>query len=369
MAMRFLDFVISVVFFFTLTSILVSVVMEWISQRLRRREVFLRRGLQRLVQDYGLYVRVVNHPTVIASSGRREGSAGPSYLAGTAFAHALVDSMISRVRQMNMMSGVPLTGGIPLSQLGGREAVQELERWGLMTARALRPMAAGASSDDELKRRIASWYDQAMERISGAYKRGTQAWLFWLGLLIAAVLNIDTIAVARHLWMNAEARQSFAGMAESQFNSGQLEKNVRRAEAITDLNQEVRVDNEKAKVNTDATAERKGSPRAANSNEPAGTTSADSNAAADYKRVLTSANIPLGYACTSDDHPWTTCANAITQLRLRDVVAIFVGWVLTAIAVSFGAGFWFDVLAKVINIRATGQKPAKAPRTAAGEGQ
>jgi hypothetical protein len=33
------------------------------------------------------------------------------------------------------------------------------------------------------------------------------------------------------------------------------------------------------------------------------------------------------------------------------------GWLLTGIAISFGAPFWFDVLNKVSNLRVTGPKP------------
>jgi len=34
------------------------------------------------------------------------------------------------------------------------------------------------------------------------------------------------------------------------------------------------------------------------------------------------------------------------------------GWLLTMIAVSLGAPFWFDMLNKIINIRNAGTKPA-----------
>ena len=37
--------------------------------------------------------------------------------------------------------------------------------------------------------------------------------------------------------------------------------------------------------------------------------------------------------------------------------AAVLGWLLTAIAVSFGAPFWFDVLGKFSNLRAAGRKP------------
>jgi hypothetical protein len=44
------------------------------------------------------------------------------------------------------------------------------------------------------------------------------------------------------------------------------------------------------------------------------------------------------------------------------------GWVLTAIALSVGAPFWFDLLGRVSNLRAAGRKPESvlAP-TAAGD--
>ena len=37
-----------------------------------------------------------------------------------------------------------------------------------------------------------------------------------------------------------------------------------------------------------------------------------------------------------------------------------IGWLITGLAVSLGAPFWFDLLNKFMNIRGTGEKPAKA---------
>src|SRR5262249_50239637 len=133
-AAHLLDVIVSMVFIFTLCALLCSVVMEWISARLRRREDYLRRGLERLVQDYGLYLRVVNHPTVLASSGRKEKQGGPQYLSGQDFARALIDSVQSRVAQMNIVSG----RGDAAMGMTPRAAIAELEKWGSMTARALR---------------------------------------------------------------------------------------------------------------------------------------------------------------------------------------------------------------------------------------
>ena len=39
-----------------------------------------------------------------------------------------------------------------------------------------------------------------------------------------------------------------------------------------------------------------------------------------------------------------------------DWVLAFAGWLITALAVSLGAGFWFDVLGKALQLRGTGAK-------------
>jgi hypothetical protein len=39
------------------------------------------------------------------------------------------------------------------------------------------------------------------------------------------------------------------------------------------------------------------------------------------------------------------------------------GWVITALAASLGAPFWFDLLNKFINVRASGKPPEEEPKS------
>ncbi len=41
-------------------------------------------------------------------------------------------------------------------------------------------------------------------------------------------------------------------------------------------------------------------------------------------------------------------------------VKVIFGWLLSALAISMGVPFWFDLLSKVINVRNTGSKPASS---------
>lgn len=45
-----------------------------------------------------------------------------------------------------------------------------------------------------------------------------------------------------------------------------------------------------------------------------------------------------------------------------------IGFLLTAIAISLGAPFWFDLLSKIINLRNSGSKPDDQPSPASGSG-
>jgi hypothetical protein len=42
---------------------------------------------------------------------------------------------------------------------------------------------------------------------------------------------------------------------------------------------------------------------------------------------------------------------------------ILLGWLITAFAVSLGAPFWFDLLNKFVNVRASGKAPEEAPKS------
>lgn len=56
--------------------------------------------------------------------------------------------------------------------------------------------------------------------------------------------------------------------------------------------------------------------------------------------------------------PWSPGGRWWPTIRFH-----FLGWILTAIAVSLGAPVWFDLLNKVITIRSSGKAPEEAPKS------
>lgn len=53
-----------------------------------------------------------------------------------------------------------------------------------------------------LRQNIGSWFDAAMDRVSGSYKRRAQLCCFLCGLAVAGMLNIDALQIAKALWLN-----------------------------------------------------------------------------------------------------------------------------------------------------------------------
>src|SRR5262249_22802271 len=116
-------------------------------------------------------------------------------------------------------------------------------------------------------------------------------------LLVALLANIDTVQVARDLYVDQPLRSAVLAQVSSGQLCGDRTDPVDRAACA---NQEI-VD-------------------------------------------LNAASLPLGWS-GSDVDGWEWLVKVL-------------GWLLTALAVSFGGPFWFDALSRLAPIRSTGPKPS-----------
>jgi hypothetical protein len=64
--------------------------------------------------------------------------------------------------------------------------------------------------------------------------------------------------------------------------------------------------------------------------------------------AISTASLPIGWTEVPKPDQWPSTA---------------LGWLITAFAVSMGAPFWFDLLNKFINIRASGKAPEEEPKS------
>lgn len=147
---------------------------------------------------------------------------------------------------------------------------------------------------------VEKWFDDTMERVSGWYRRRTQLMLFAAALVVTGALNVNTLGIAQRLWTDPPLRAAVA---------------------------------EAGAAATTATT------------TPGAPTPDPLQRLEEQYRRLEASKLPLGWSEENTGGIWWTRA---------------LGWLITVLAISLGAPFWFDVLSKASRLRAAGDKPEES---------
>lgn len=228
---------------------------------------------------------------------------------------------------------------------------------------ALAALWRSASGDMTVFRsKLIAWFEEATAREGGAYKRKAQRWLFVYGLGLAVVLNVDTLNVAGYLWTNRAKQEvaDLAAKAEAYVGSRDLPGSAEPS-SRGDQSGQGEAGQDQAGGQSDAGAARQETFAALltqlkDLKLPIGWDSTDVGA------ILRAAVGGLVGAGRDRAGGWLEAR--LTKPPVAVPVgggpvtrATWLGWVLTALAVSLGAQFWFDTLGKVVGLRASGRKP------------
>ena len=299
-----LDVVIGLSFTFFLLSIVASSAQELIAQALQWRRSTLRKGIGDILGDptlTGLAGAVYAHPLVSALGS-------PSYLKNTRFADSLIETLSTAASAADTTFASVVAGIAALPDGPAKTQLQLLVR------------QSGAQLD-ALRTNVGQWFDDAMDRVGGRYKRSTQKVLLGLGILLALIFNIDALGMAQTLANNPAVRNALVAQAASASEASTPPSSSDAIKALTGLDPAIGWS-----VCWYATAP-------------------NPSRAADALPAPCGAN--QGGAMPPVD-AWATYA----LWRIP-------GWLLTALAVTLGAPFWFDIFTKLLNVslRATGKKP------------
>ncbi len=164
----------------------------------------------------------------------------------------------------------------------------------------------------EFQQGIGDWFDQSMTRASGAYKRNAKLFSFSIGLMVAILANVDTINMVDRLYKNQSISNSVNQLANQ----------------VTEDNLQV-INNLNNATSTQA------------KNQVLQPVKENINVVVDQLSVF-----PIGWTFPRD-----------LELTLFGWVSRLAGWLISALAFSMGAPFWFELLNKFINVRNSGKKP------------
>lgn len=315
-----LDVLIGLSFVYLLFSLVCSAIQEGIAGLLDLRAKTLIDGLRNLLNQHSvgsapeaqrvrttgeaaadladledLQKRLYEHPLVDAlyTEGRLIGSdrKGPSYLPPRTFAIALLDLIAPKSPADD-----------PVSRIRDQIEAAKLPAG---TKQALLAIADEVGTDrDSLRRGIMDWFNGAMARVSGWYRRKAQVIISVIALLVTVGFNVDTLVIGERLVKDETVRVAVAqqGLAAGQ---GQAPT----ADSIDAQIKEIK----------------------------------------DAKEL----GLPLG---------WTKEAKGLNHIATDELPAKLAGLGVTFIMLSLGAPFWFDTLTRLARLRTTGD-PVKAQDT------
>jgi hypothetical protein len=288
-------------FIFLAASLATGSIVEALASAMKWRSNTLLSGVKDLMNDdafTGLAKDLYEH-ALINPRGSGEPAPTtkpPAYIDPKQFANALMD--ITGLISAGEIAGTPPT----VAQLRAAvdaavPATTNKQINNLLQGMILR----GAGDLDHIRTELAVWFDNAMDRVSGHYKRITQLVNFVLALLLCVSLNIDTVRIATTLWGQPALVQ---------------------AAHIT--------------------------------GNPVGS--------ADALHTI-EATFPIGWPNGQWFTKWGPALGTQDAVPVRmgkaDYRQAILGWLITALTTLFGAPFWFDVLQSVVRLKGSGPSPGE----------
>lgn len=294
-----------------------------------------------------LHEKFYAHP-IIKNYGENALYNKPSYLSSENFATILIDT-IKNLDPANelvkadfaLIEKTILQYSKPAAATGGKAAASPVideDTFKILHYH----LNESAGSLDIFTQRLEQWFNDSMDKVSEWYKRTTHVWLFCIGMLLALVLNIDSIQLSTYLSKNRKTAEQLAEIA------------------------------------------------AAAASNPAYNPSSDSGLSKEVIQVLRTQNdsvttlLGLGWGDYGrkdtafihrlQKHKPAFLANVSLTDSIPDALyekhgfylktyyiytrlnwTHFFGFFITAIAISLGAPFWFDLLNRVMNLRSAGR--------------
>jgi len=215
---------------------------------------------------------------------------------------------------------------------------------------------------EKFKQNVEIWFNNAMDRVGGWYKRRSQFVALLVSLIAVVSLNVDSVVIARHLQTFPGVRDALVAQARS-FAATPLARAIGNGAAAG--KEEPTAAAPSQPVIADA-ALRLGA--STGGTPDAGTLRADADLPAQFTSVESQLNqlaLPIGWVKQATtqierDAMLELPGNKVSWEELMKFHVL--GWLITVLAASLGAPFWFDTLNRIMSIRSAGKAPEEMPK-------
>jgi hypothetical protein len=369
-----LDVAIGLVLTFLLISLILTAFQEGVEGLLKTRSKNLEQSMLELFQrDSALLQKFYDHPLIFALyrqnySGLGSGGRNlPSYIPRELFSAALL-----QMHAAGDLANQPRLQGL-VASIG----------------------AVTGTDMGRVRRELERWYDGAMDRASGHYKRYTQMFLFVSALIVAVLMNLNAVVLAQYLSVSTTARDQLVALAEATNERAKRPPTPPAADPATPAPAQATPQPEPGAGEEPDAIEGNGAPAAPAADtigdgaaatgkaEGAARESGSAPTAADTAPQNVSANqlyteladlkLPIGWSKESYAHVQQALAwNDPKPKALLTLFGLWItfiaGYLITALAAMLGAPFWFDLLNRLMVIRSTVKPTEKSPDETSNDG-
>lgn len=383
--------IICLILIYALLSLLVSTVTEAVNSYFKERGTLLYNTISNLFNDdininFGQLIYM--HPMI--KNLRKNNTSLPQYISAAMFSKALIDVISNHSREYEFDK---VTKCIALKEARTTiferfaNTVYQMQHTDLklllmnIVERSIDQSKSSGTNPDSshneleaLNKQIQDWFNDQMDRTSGWYKTFMRTRLFWISLVVALILNVDSINLFQTIYRTPGLRAQLLPVAEN------LADNYAAQKADTGLTDLQRAYNAAAnlKINTDSvkvdttlinnTAKFISQLKLLDSL----TRRYDSTRQKAFDKAtsqidqIAALGIPIGWKANQAPITWFKKYKPVNgtyfemhkHLTFWNFIAYILGIIITAVSLSFGAPFWFDLLMKAVNLRRAGTKPS-----------
>jgi hypothetical protein len=335
-----LDIILSLIFIILLVSIMVTGINELIFTSLKSRNKLLKHAMDHLFFDTN-WKEVLKHikTSPFYKVLQKDSRKLPNYIPASNFSQALIETAI---KQLDTHSDEFKNITDPLLKLKKANLANLGE-----VGDFIYQLAIQSKTYEDLQKKIEGYFNLAMDRVTGIYKRYAKTWSMIVAFGICVFFNIDVIQLTKHFINNPKEADNIAQQAAFVADNGKIDTMY------------VTMNGETIFVGARVTAQAK-----ANDSAAIDTMNASTNMTlpakidtgktfSNYAVMLQSLPIPLGWKNVSK----TICKQANEasgKYKAASWIFVILLWIqklfgiaATAFAASMGAPFWFDLLQKI----------------------
>ncbi|HXF85724.1 MAG TPA: hypothetical protein VNK49_10100 [Anaerolineales bacterium] len=225
-----IEVAIGLIFVWLVLSIGAMQMQEWIESILGWRSQHLEKAVRAMLNDPTMSDNFFQHPAIQALYRRSGINKMPSWIPPQRFAKVMMDLFVNAGKPPEALpegewSLAKMQQNLKAMQQTNPELAQ---KFGYLLRGIGDTSAKIEEKLSEWHKELETWYNDTMSMVTLEYKKFSQWIAFLFGLLIAVVLNVDTVYIAKELWTQPTTRAVIVAQAQAQVEAGETPSDFRQ---------------------------------------------------------------------------------------------------------------------------------------------